>query len=273
MIVEKENVKDLSSLAETSIIALYIRAIETQSQNPMIKDEKAVDMMKKIEYDYQKLKKKIPKFDMIFGAMRVRQFDQYVKDFLSRFPDGVIVSIGSGLDARFDRIDNGKVLFYDLDLPEVIQLREKFLQETERNRFIASSVLDFQWVEQLEPLKDRRFMFIAEGVFMHLHGDEVKSLVLKLCENFPGSELVFDIFNTFVVDHNASHPVIKRMDITLHWGMKNSKELESWNKGIEFLDDWYYLGQKEKRLGIWGKLFHMIPKLNKMTWLVHYRLS
>ena len=90
---------------------------------------------------------KLDKRLVVHIAIRAKRYDDYARVFLKRSPDGVIVNIGCGLDSRFQRIDNGQVVFYDLDLPEIIAIKKGFFTETERYRFIASSVLDFNWME------------------------------------------------------------------------------------------------------------------------------
>ena len=90
-----------------------------------------------------------------------------VLDFLTRNPDGIVVNIGCGLDTRFSRIDDGKVEWYDLDFPEVIDVKKHFFQENDRYHFISSSVLEFKWIENLSNKKNHPFLFIAEGVLHH----------------------------------------------------------------------------------------------------------
>jgi len=109
------------------------------------------------------------------------------------------VELGCGLSSRFSRIDNDAVEWYDLDLPEVIEIRKQFFQETTRSHMIASSVLDFRWIEQLVATK-KKILFVAEGLLMYFHGDDVKSLILKMQQQFPGCELVCEVENTFVIN-------------------------------------------------------------------------
>ncbi len=87
-------------------------------------------------------------------------------EFLKSSPDGVVVNIGCGLDSRFSRIDNGRVRFYDLDLPDVIGIKRRFFEETDRYHLIPSSVLDYDWIAPLLQACDVPFLFVAEGVFM-----------------------------------------------------------------------------------------------------------
>ena len=97
--------------------------------------------------------------------MRLREFDRRAQDFLARHPEAVVVHIGCGLDARFERVDNGQVEWYDLDLPEVIELRHQLLDETARCRFLGCSVFDRTWLDLVSIHASRAFLFLAEGVF------------------------------------------------------------------------------------------------------------
>jgi O-methyltransferase involved in polyketide biosynthesis len=55
------------------------------------------------------------------------EFDRRTQAFLARVPAAVVVHIGCGLDTRFERVDNGQVEWYGLDLPEVIELRRQLI--------------------------------------------------------------------------------------------------------------------------------------------------
>ena len=195
---------EISDVAATSLVTLYCRAIESQKEDPIINDPKAVEIKNELDKILSKsdnrlerslVEGRINKNLSIHIAIRAKRYDSYAEKFLKTSPDGVVVNIGCGLDSRFLRIDNGKVIFYDLDLPEVMKIKKQFFRENERYHFIASSVLDFEWMDIVSKHKGP-FLFIAEGVFMYLEGDDVKSLVLKLQSVFPGCELLCEVFNS-----------------------------------------------------------------------------
>ena len=119
---------DLSGVAETLLITLYIRAMESQRPDALIKDEKAVALVTSMGYDFSRIKQiKLDEDDKVALILRKLEFDRYARDFLARNPESVVVHIGCGLDARFERVDNGTIEWYDLDLPDVIELRRKLL--------------------------------------------------------------------------------------------------------------------------------------------------
>ncbi len=53
----------------------------------------------------------------LVGVIRTAVFDVWVRDFLAEHPGGTVVELGTGLNTRFERVDNGTVHWIDLDLP------------------------------------------------------------------------------------------------------------------------------------------------------------
>ena len=282
----------ITNISETLLIPLYCRAKETQSKNPVISDRKAVEITEELNKIFAtstsplhqrlvngKIRRTANKKLITFLALRSRKFDRTCREFLSRTPNGIIVELGCGLSSRFSRIDNGTVEWYDLDLPEVIAIRKQFFQETPRNHMIASSVLDYRWMEQLATTK-KNILFAAEGLLMYLHEDDVKSLVLKIQQQFPGCELICEVENTFVVNVLKKKRWKKKFqrdydlgpDTTMYFGIGDGKDLEQWDQGIRFLDEWTVFDDHEKKLG-WMNLFAFSKRLRKAQWIVHYQLS
>jgi len=260
---------ELSGVPETLLISLYCRAVESQRPDALIQDGRAAELMNRIDYDFSRIK--FSTADMLFTIMRVREFDRRTKAFLAAHPDGTVVSMGCGLDNRFDRVDNGTVQWYDLDLPEVIALRRKLLPETPRCRFIGCSVLDLAWMDIVGGNANRPCLFLAEGVFPYFEEADVKRLVLALQDRFPGAELVFDAMTPFMAWLHSRHPAISKLHAHL-WGINRGQKLETWSAGIRLLDEWFYFDRPEPRLGP-TRLMRFVPLLNKGSSVVQYRLG
>src|SRR5512139_2456211 len=200
--------QSLSGVPKTLLIPLCYRAMETQRPDALIKDEKAVELVKQlssdgpIRYDSDWIKQTpMAEANKVMRIMLVREMDRYARDFLSRHREAVVVHIGCGLDTRFDRVAerNDRVEWYDLDLPDVIELRRKLVGgEGARHHFLACSVFDSDWLGEIDAHRPRPVLFVAEGVFMYYDETQVKSLVLTMKEHFPGAELVFDAYSPFL---------------------------------------------------------------------------
>jgi len=259
---------DLRGVAETLLIPLYIRAMES--------DEKAVALVTQMDAAFSRVRQiKMDEEDKVALVLRNREFDHYARDFLAHNPDAVVVHIGCGLDARFERVDNGQVEWYDLDLPEAIELRRKVIGgEGARYHFLACSVFDSAWLGTVSVHRRRPVLFLAEGVFMYFEEAQVKSLVLMLRERFPGAELVFDAFSPFLVRANNLRLRISRTGIgaRYHWGLKRGKDIEGWGEGICLLHEWFPYDRPEPRLARVQWVRH-IPLLAKVMGIFHYRLG
>lgn len=281
--------REIGNVSETLLIPLYCRAVETQSKQPIIQDIKAVEMMnyfsKHLDQNSSRMQKKLaqgklPGLLQVVLALRTRCFDNYVKSFLRRHKDGVVVGLGCGLDARFERLDNGAIHWYDLDLAEVINVRRHFFEDKERYQMIAHSVLDIDWFNSLDKHRGKPFLFVAEGLFMYLHEEDVKTLLLSMQHNFPGCELVFEIVNKRWVKLMHGKLIEKKLQrnfhvkdgVNFHFGISMSHELENWNEGIEFVDDWSLFDDQERKIGLFN-LFRNVDFFRYAQWIVRYRLN
>jgi len=265
--------QDLSGVAETLLITLAIRAFESQRPDALMKDEKAVALVSQMDQDFLRSKlAKVKDYSQVAIVLRSREFDRHAQDFLVRHPEAVVVHIGCGLDMRFERVDNSQVEWYDLDLPDVIELRRKLIGgEGKRYHLLACSVLDCTWLDAMSVHQQRPFLFLAEGVLLYLEEAQVKSLVLTLKEHFPGAELVFDGFSPFLSWANNLRVALTKVGARSHWALKDSKDLERWSDGIHLLDERFPFQYPEPRLGRALAVRH-IPFFTKTIGVFHYQL-
>lgn len=236
----------LTGVPETLLVPLWARATETKHENPIIKDEKAVEIMAKIEYDFSKFKNQEP--TQVSVAVRTELLDKAAKTFIDKYPTATIINIGCGLDTRFLRTDNGKICWYDLDLPEVITIREQFFNESERHKMIAKSVFDYSWIDDIKAKGP--VLIIAEGIFMYLTEQEVEEIMDKLAHAFKGAEMLLETTPASLVKQNQGHDLIKdqyKIEARLQWGIKKGKDIEKLNSHIEFIEDWHYFDYHKNR--------------------------
>jgi O-methyltransferase involved in polyketide biosynthesis len=91
--------RNLSGVAETLLIPLYNRALESQRPDAIMKDEKAVALVEHMSYNFDQFKKiRMHEGNKVARIMLTRELDRYARDFLSRHPEAVVVHIGCGLD-------------------------------------------------------------------------------------------------------------------------------------------------------------------------------
>ena len=268
--MSKITLQSQNAVAETLLMALYARALEAHCPGPLVRDDQAIALVGQIDCDFSRFK--LRGHDQVTTVMRLREFDRQARDFLARHPAAVVVHIGCGLDTRFERVDNGQVDWYDLDLPEVINLRRQLLAETARCRFIGCSVFDRAWLDSVSLHAGRPFLFLAEGVLPYFEEAQVKELVLLLKKQFPGAELVCDAMTPFMIWLDNLALRFSKISARLRWGLKHGRDLESLGEGIHLLDEWFYFDRPEPRLGA-AQLMRYFPLLAKGAGIFHYQLG
>jgi len=177
------------------------------------------------------------------------------------------------LDTRFDRVDDGRVEWFDLDLPDVIELRRNYIGvESGRYHFFSGSAFEDAWMEAVNPYAGRDFLFMAEGVFPYFEEAQVKALFLKIHDHFPGSELICDAHTPFVIRTDNLQLALSGVKARLRWGLKHGRDVEKWGEGISMLDEWFYFDDPEPRMAPFRWMRHF-SVLGKSTGIFHYRLG
>ncbi len=277
----------LLDVSGTMLITLNARARETLSRNPIIIDTKAVEMINMIKKEiigsHDPVHKKIlnNKYNSLLAAsmaLRSRRFDKYTLDFLSKYPEGTVINIGCGLDTRFERIDNGKLRWFDIDFPEVIKLRRRFMKENSRRVFIEGSILNPEWSRIVKT--GGPYLILAEGVFMYLKESDVKTLLSIINHELTGAELVCEVTNRYWVDKMKSRYMqwkFKRQlgmqgGAIFTFGIPTSRYFEEWSEDYHFIDEWTYFDDREKKLGLIN-LFSRFELVRKVQYTVHYKIG
>lgn len=254
----------LSGVPETMLIPLWARAQETRQDNPIIKDEKAVEMVSAINYNFSKFNKAW--MTQVGVTIRTKLIDNAVYDFLKRKPKAIIINLGAGLDTRFERLNHDSIkCWYDIDLPGSITLRRKFVTEKDNNKFIARSIFDYTWIDEINH-RNRPVLIIAEGLFMYFSEDELKPFFNKLIKHFKGAEMLFEMLAPFMVGKSKRHETVSKISSQseFKWGLKDSRIMESWNNRLKFKREWNYFDFHKDRwkwVGVIARLPFIRPKL------------
>jgi O-methyltransferase involved in polyketide biosynthesis len=181
-----KQVPELSGVPETMLWSLYHRAVESSRPDGVLHDPESVRIMAALDYD----------FEGHFGrpggslAARAATIDGVIRAWLDQHPDGLVVSLGEGLETQSRRVDNGRMRWLSVDLPEAIRLRERFLPPTDRFRHLAMSALDLAWMAEVDAAQP--VFVVAQGLLMYLEPDAVAGLLGGMAAALPGAWLVFD---------------------------------------------------------------------------------
>jgi len=266
----------LTGVAETLVLPLYLRARESQRSDAIIKDEKSIEVVSQLDYDFTWIDQ-LPGVisSQVAAAIRTEIFDKVTHDFLRRHPAATIVNLGAGLCTRFYQLDNGQVRWIELDFAPVIELRSRLFPDSDRHISLACSALDFTWLEQVKQLQppDSAALFIAEGMLYYLELTDAKQLLSAIGQNFPCSELVLDAISPVMLKSINRGQLSRRFNTAVCWGVKDFHEVEQWCNGLHFLEAWNYVDRHPNRWGIM-KIIKWIPPLKKQLWgIAHYRFK
>lgn len=212
---------------ETLLITLYAKAMDYRSENSILNDLKANELLIQIDYDFERLKG----FGNEMMVIRAKQLDRWVNEFLEKNPNSIVLNLGCGLDTRISRINPpASVNWFDVDFPEVIDLRKRFFQERPGYQMVSSSVTELNWLKQIP--NDQPVMILAEGLLEYLSENEVKELLYRLTHHFPTGQLAFDVMNAFAI--NAGKKSLKETTGAEHkWAVDSIHEVDQLNTQLK----------------------------------------
>ena len=178
----------LTGSAETMLQSFYARAKYSRKKNAKFYDAKAIELVEKIDYDFSKAEKDSTMSNGVIARTIV--FDELVKDFINKNPDCTVVNIACGLDTRFYRMDNGRITWYNVDLPETIEVRDAIYHESGRVSTIGISATDPDWADKVT--KRGKMLFIIEGLSIYLTSDENAQMLSIIRDKFDNATVLME---------------------------------------------------------------------------------
>ena len=239
-----------NTVQETLIIPLYARKVCSELYPNLYRDETAVRLLDRIDYDFSEAEKNSRSLMQRFGALEVamRQNDLAfeVRDYLKDHPNAAVVNLGCGLDNTGRSCDNGSCKIYNLDFPDVIALRQQLLSAGEREQNIPCDLKDTAWFGKVDASGGA--VFFASGVFYYFLTEQVKGLVKKMAGAFPGGMLVFDAANRTAVKMIAKTWLkrAKIKDVGAYFAISDAaKEIGTWDSRLQVSSRGYMLGYND----------------------------
>lgn len=179
---------DLSGVPETLLWTLYHRAEEARRPDAVLEDPLAVELVERIEYPFA-ARFGATTWRARWQALRTLRFDIEVGRFLAARPGATVVALGEGLETQFWRLDDGRVRWVTVELPEAVAVQRRLLPDSPRRRTIARSALDFTWLDEVDAPD---VIVTAQGLLMYLQRAQADELIVRVAERFGGGAMVFD---------------------------------------------------------------------------------
>jgi len=265
----------LRGTPETLLITLYAKAMESELPDSLLRDRFSRRAVAQIDYDFARLH--IGRAEQVGIALRAKLFDDWVRDFLARYPACVVLQLGCGLDSRVLRIDPpATVQWFELDFPEVIALRERLYPARENCHLLASSLTSPDWWRALP--SGRPVLILSEGVLPYVPADEVPRLLRGLVAHFGQGELALDGYSRLGIRLLQWNRMIRRPGAVLHWAIAEPQELQRQVPGLRFVEAIAAYDRAQiVRLSLGMRLLYgitlAIPAMRRMGRLLRYRFG
>lgn len=261
--MNQQSTLTLAGIPETMLITLWAKAIESQHKNPIIKDEKALELIQQIDYDFNKFKRSA--FSQVGIATRAKLIDDETLAFINKHSQAIIIQIGAGLDTRFYRLGcPSHIVWYDIDVSMAMAYRSKLIAPQDNVHMLDFSMLDKEWVAYIQN-KDLPILVIVEGVLMYFDESKVRQFFDLLCDNFNHLEVVFDmLYYKGVGNVKKTDAVSKTKDQPEYlWSMLNSREIERWHHKIHFVKEYHMSDYYGNRCPFPFNLLYKLPYFYK----------
>ena len=264
---------------ETMLITLSGRAIQSQWKNPILRDPWAEEAMQHIDYDLSKQLTGVASWSMwkdigpTIIATRAATFDNLTTRFLADHPEAIVLQVGCGMDSRAFRVNPpAGVQWFDVDYPDVIDLRRQLFPERNGYHLIGAPLDDLHWLDEVPG--GRPGLFIAEGVLHYLSETEVKALLNAVVAHFPSGQMIFDICNSMIVKRAGSN--VGGTGATYKWGLDDPQDIKQLEPKLELVKE---ISMHElvgfSRFPLWVRTLYRLqdlnPTLRRMERTVVYR--
>jgi O-methyltransferase involved in polyketide biosynthesis len=257
----------LTAEKETLFIPLCAKALDYRAKKSILKDSQANRIVAQAGIDVRKYGSTLN----IITVIRACQLDEWVKAFLSTHDQAVVVYLGCGLDTRITRIPLPALsVWFDIDYPEVIALRQNFFTEHDHYRMIGSSITSAQWLEQIPA--DKPVLIIADGVLEYLSDQEVHALFKRIINHFAGGQIIFDVMSREAIQ-SGNKKMKHTIGAVLKWSVDHEEDIDRIDERLKRLDmisvfKTAYMKQLPLKIRIICGILTWFPKSYQMMQLV-----
>lgn len=245
----QESQLQFGDVQETALVSLAIRASETARPEPRIHDEKAAQIIADLGVD-------VSKYDPFLShegvVARTIMFADTLRALTSQEPDAVCVNLGCGFDDKFTQVDNGRIEWFDVDLPDQIAVRRKVFTDRERCTMLEGDALDGAWTASLP--KGRANIIVMEGVLEYFTKEQTATCLHMLCDSFEHGWLLAEMNSPIMAKHSDKHDAIKNTNATFKWGTDSAEEFVELEPRLQVVSERSYNEEMRKHT-LRGKLF------------------
>jgi len=268
--------RKLGVVEDTLYVPMLGRIYASENCRDILYDKKALELKNKlpgglIEKDTQ------TQYTYLASASRSANMDRYIKDFIRRKPEGIVVQLGCGLETTYYRCDNGHTKWYAIDLPHVIEYRRELLSEAEREEYIPGDAFQKDWIEQIRSEHpDAPLLVTASGLFYYFEEEKVLSL-LRMLQGYGEIEVLFDTVNKsgMTMMKKKHMKTVGHQDVQMYFYVDSAKELAAKIGGNAkvLAEEPFYRSVPKKGLKFATKVSMIVSDWFSMVKMIHLSLA
>lgn len=264
---------DFNKIEDTLFVPMLGRIYAGENFPGILNDSKALELKEKLPENL-KGQNTQTQYTLMASAVRSTNMDRYIKAFMKREPQGIIVELGCGLETTYYRNDNGKTIWYEVDLPAVINYRRELLGEKERDRFIAADAFSEIWIQTVRKAHPNEpVLVVASGIFYYFEENMVLDLFKKMT-GYGHMEIVFDTVNHFGMKQMSKYmKQVGHENTPMYFYVDNAEDIIHKTGGKVLNEEPYYAHTEKKGLDFITSLSMRVSDLFKMVKMVHLKLE
>lgn len=263
---------DYEGVEDTLFIPLTARVNISKMFPEYFHDRKALEMENLVK-DKQ-IEKKSSQYTMMASVARSYNLDQMTQEYIDKHDKCNIVNLGAGLETSYFRIDRKNSHYFEVDLPDVIELRENCIGVGENEKLIQGDLFKLDWCNELDTTLPT--LMIVSGVFQYFHEKEILELIGKAKDIFENAELIFDATNKFGIRYSNFY--VKRTgnkSALMYFYIENPREFaKKANCQLIECRGFYKdaLKMLSKKLSLYSKISMKIADKRNNAMILHLRL-
>ena len=264
---------DFSTVEDTLFVPMLGRIYASEHFPHVLCDRKALELKPRLPENL-KGQDTQTQYTLMASAVRSTNMDRYIRDFMQRNPDGVIVQLGCGLETTFYRCDNGKTVWYEVDLPDVIAYRRELLGEPDRDRCIPADAFGREWMEQVrKDYPTQPILVTASGLFYYFEEEKVLNLFRTLKE-YGAVELLFDSVNSSGMKQMAKYmKQVGHADAAMYFYVDRAQAVADKIGGQVLKEEPYYAHTDKRGMQFMTSISMRVSDWLMMVKMVHLKVN
>ncbi len=184
--------RTLAGVPDTTYIPLVARIYVSKRFPDYFRDEQALALESQIPGEA--IQANSGEYECMASVARSHVIDGKVSAFLAQHPTGNVAFLGGGLETTWGRVGVPTARCYQVDLPEVVEVRRRAIGQAANEELIAGDMFAMQWASRMDASLPT--LLVVSGVWQYFHEEEILAMIADLKRAFPQGELVFDATDT-----------------------------------------------------------------------------